>query len=875
MPAPGEADTGGNPLQEGILAKPDGGWQNRMKRDESFASVKEATVPEFVQQNAMGIAPDKQYDSSDEYWKKFKDRGWQNTLNQKAEQAYKGEELAGGTFDTPWQQGGQGRGLIMPDGQIHTWPEEHGTHEQYLQAKGLPMDPLPVFFGISPEGHYQPLGREPSPEHMDLVSQHGIHPPKEEDDDWGDDLDFTASVTSHWHLDRMEPHVTWHMASDEEFETDQVILPGPATEEVDVGQDNPLILQHDSEQVVQDARTKIEAATKMALLPALAVGAASLLGGSAAKGIAGKLMGGALGSGIGGAIGGMLGIGGEGQAAPPPPIAALPPQYMSAFEHPSSNPNIPSDDPKEFRDGEKGPLQSELDVNDIGGTDSVEGLSNADGIPLDSPEGETFLSLLPLILRFAESEEPGIDNPILKALDDMLEQQMPGYKDAEPNEDEAKILDELLRTWKEDRGEGKPAPDEIAPAEHVANNPIGYQPPQGPPAAGPTPPTGIVTPPQPPQPGGPSNPMSDAGCAHCGARIPSGQMQCPQCGGSITPGTMGMPVDPSQAPGVGGGVSSPLPAAGGIFSNRTADTQGPHNAEQIAAVAELLQEQGRAEEIPEMIRHPEAYAEELAQIQQTQTPPESLNEEIQPPPPPGMMPPGADPMMGGGMPPGGPPMGPPGGGPPMMASTKRAEIHHHEELHPHEETLGVPAADQIAQEDVSQEQDTTHAWSTDEGEPLKVGQEYEMYATNYEIPDIVRITAVKPDSVEYALTGEYNMEQSVELDRQEAISDGITFRLVGTSDAEDEAIHNRDSTTPVAPGEQHDLSSPGIVSSTAWLNDGTWEPTKTAGKKYTPMEQREFIDEQGVARNSDKLKLEGTHYEAALSNIEDDFLFGL
>jgi NADH pyrophosphatase NudC (nudix superfamily) len=40
MPAPGEEDMGGNPLQEGILA--DGGWQNRQKRDESFASVQAA-----------------------------------------------------------------------------------------------------------------------------------------------------------------------------------------------------------------------------------------------------------------------------------------------------------------------------------------------------------------------------------------------------------------------------------------------------------------------------------------------------------------------------------------------------------------------------------------------------------------------------------------------------------------------------------------------------------------------------------------------------------------------------------------------------------------------------------------------------------------
>jgi len=35
---------------------------------------------------------------------------------------------------------------------------------------------------------------------------------------------------------------------------------------------------------------------------------------------------------------------------------------------------------------------------------------------------------------------------------------------------------------------------------------------------------------------------------------------------------------------------------------------------------------------------------------------------------------------------------------------------------------------------------------------------------------------------------------------------------------------------------------------------------KFAGKDFSGQEQREFIDEQGTARNLDKLVLEGTHY---------------
>lgn len=50
-----------------------------------------------------------------------------------------------------------------------------------------------------------------------------------------------------------------------------------------------------------------------------------------------------------------------------------------------------------------------------------------------------------------------------------------------------------------------------------------------------------------------------------------------------------------------------------------------------------------------------------------------------------------------------------------------------------------------------------------------------------------------------------------------------------------------------------------------------------AGAKFTPIEQRVFIDEQGSARNSDLLDLSNTHYEANFEDVTlgDDFLFGL
>ncbi len=53
-------------------------------------------------------------------------------------------------------------------------------------------------------------------------------------------------------------------------------------------------------------------------------------------------------------------------------------------------------------------------------------------------------------------------------------------------------------------------------------------------------------------------------------------------------------------------------------------------------------------------------------------------------------------------------------------------------------------------------------------------------------------------------------------------------------------------------------------------------------EKFTPMEQRDFIDEAGIARNSDKLNLAGTHYETrynpkgnADNAPDDELIFGL
>ena len=457
---------------------------------------------------------------------------------------------------------------------------------------------------------------------------------------------------------------------------------------------------------------------------------------------------------------------------------------------------------------------------------------------------------------------------------------------------------------------------------------------------------------------GPGNNAPTAKCSHCGFGLTGGGIVCPNCGNNImsTPG----PVQPTA---------------------RVAH-QGPHTAEQFSAVADLLTEQGRDAEITTMLAQPEQYGEEMTEVQQRITPPEDATNDTGPPPvmdaggmmPPGMPPPGMPPGPPGAMPPGGPMAGPQGQ---MMAAVEKyatpdsiaprcpkcnsgttgiatsegdiqchacgntwsedlledaktggfyfSDVHGHEEVHGLGNDDGVPAADQEHQRDVSLEQDSSLTWTDGTGEPLQVGKEYEMKSANYDIPDIVRIEAVKPDAIQYTITGEYGLEHATEIHRDEAEIEQLEFIPTDASTEDQptadnpEPEHTMDSPEMAGVGDQTDLSSPTVRASVdpdrAWLLNGlgesspdtvpaewskqaTTEPcevcgtevwdfqpcprcghvlgektARTAGAKFTPMEQRDFIDEQGTARNSDKLNLSGTHYTDTDDDADDEALF--
>lgn len=222
----------------------------------------------------------------------------------------------------------------------------------------------------------------------------------------------------------------------------------------------------------------------------------------------------------------------------------------------------------------------------------------------------------------------------------------------------------------------------------------------------------------------------------------------------------------------------------------------------------------------------------------------------------GMRPPMGPPMgMGGGRPPM-PPPGGPGARPPMMSAIEAADHY------AAENTTTQPAALQMRQRNLDKERDVARTWVDEDGSPLKVGREYEMHSSQYDIPDIVRITAVKPNSVEFEITSQFGISHRTELTRQEANMEKIKFSEFEYGGSEDKGDEpgGRATYPESTSGDQRDLENVYITS-------------KEAGAKYSPVEQKDFINEQGVARNSDKLDLSNTHYIMSSDQSEDDFLW--
>ena len=174
---------------------------------------------------------------------------------------------------------------------------------------------------------------------------------------------------------------------------------------------------------------------------------------------------------------------------------------------------------------------------------------------------------------------------------------------------------------------------------------------------------------------------------------------------------------------------------------------------------------------------------------------------------------------------------------------------------------------------------TSTIWNDNVGQPLVEGQTYQMRSPQYQIPDEVTVDKITPNKIEVTVHGDLGMDYKDEISPDQLDAFAFSFEpKVRTMEQEHQFSPEQNHDAPVGdiadPSQADDLTGGG--QDRGWLMDeqsgGDFEGVdpgvlaKLAGKDFNYNEQKAFIDEPGVARNSGKLDLAGTHYE--------DFGFG-
>lgn len=369
--------------------------------------------------------------------------------------------------------------------------------------------------------------------------------------------------------------------------------------------------------------TNVKTAGPLAELVPLAAAAAPQLMRGALRGIGSNLIG--------------DNLGGQQESTPQPTVNPLPLSSKQAdIETPSSVPSIGEhDDPeavdtKEFDDGDMDPNFENSNLPaEAGGSFAP----NSQAI-------ERMHLLGPLLMHYYHSDDSGANDPMIRELHNMMEQENPGYLDrVGPEHEEA--MQRLLEQYRQPQG--------VTAAE------IGV------PAM-----TGVgVSPPQPGAMGqgsGPHPPTPNR-CPYCGGTT-TADGTCPQCGAkngpSQNPGALPPGATQTPQPYMGKVAGPNDPTSDGIDPNQ----QGPKTPEQIAAVQQLLIDEGRVNEVPLVVERPYDYAKELAQVANRINQPENVapDDVTQPQPAMEETPPGA-----------GMPMPPPQTGVQPMASVTAAD----------------------------------------------------------------------------------------------------------------------------------------------------------------------------------------------------------
>lgn len=515
----------------------------------------------------------------------------------------------------------------------------------------------------------------------------------------------------------------------------------------------------------------VKIAGPLAAVPLIGEGLAAGASELGVSGAVGALMGGAL-RGIGNNMtrndsGGAAGQPSPGASVPAPPRdPSMLASVTADLETPHGNPGYYHDDPEaidqhEFNDGDSDPNQNNPNLEDSGasGEDNVPGGigPNQPGFAPGSAGLERVNLLAPLLLHYYHSDESGANDPLIRELHAQLEKENPGYLDQADDDSLRQLLHHLRQ------------PDKV---HAKVANPVIQQPTM-------TGPTQLVHQQQTlnaPQ----QQAVHQGVCPYCGGTT-TADGSCPQCGAKTNP--MG-----GATPGLAPGGMAAQPQQPGLMPYTGASHQGPVTDEQKSAVAELLIEENRADEIPVMLQQPWDYAREMAAVANRLNQPPNVdpNDPTPPQPPQEIAPPGAT-------------MPVPNPADPsqqMAAAVKRiatpnsatprcpkcnsattgfihdgvgtvsGECHacgnvwKLDNVTPAKvagpNTENIPAADHQHRNDDLGDTDSSHTWQDTGGHPLVEGGEYEMKSPGYAIPDYIRVEKIKPDGIVVSMIGEYS-----------------------------------------------------------------------------------------------------------------------
>lgn len=622
------------------------GWKQLRNRDESFASVKHADVVPGPPPG-MGAAPDpaRPHDLEVEFLA-------QEYMSKGVDEATAMDMAQRKIYKDMGQPAGHGEGFSV-DNLPKQW--EYGKGAPGSDRVKFDSNGMPGTGGL--EGFPPPVRMKPADVDQDFWdrSQEALN------DQWGEqnrpvqnDPRWSSTIPSHRHR-IME-------ASEEEFpfHIEQVIEPGPHTVEVDApGQ--PIVMQHKDPDVLNDAKDRLEHEAGMfSNLGTLVGGGIGAFGGPE-----GALAGAAVGHTVGNIMGAVTGVGKSimgvdnasqnaaandvsDMAGPTPTDTEGTYQPVSAglrsiarivqaedYEHPSSIPkredtDDPEDvDPHELNDGTHDTWQKENDINDIGGTSE----ETQAGFDPEGPGLKMFEMVLPHIQELhAKGHGAGAGDPIIQMLDQLLEQECPGYKDDTHLADEGLKHHILNHGRKQDEGkpEVKDEAGDNSQDDSQDDNDINRE-------------ASVHT---------ANDPDNDWRCKAClkeGNDFPLPE-HCPDCGSTSTV----WKDDPDEQDDEDYHTSSlkcsschqpsslPLglcPYCGSIEFPMPHEAAGPQNVDQFKEVLKLLDSEGRGNEVRSLIENSEAYQPELLQVQHQQEIPAPGGEDAggltqQPPPPP-------------------------------------------------------------------------------------------------------------------------------------------------------------------------------------------------------------------------------------------------